>query len=278
MVRHFFPWWSEPSYVGPHVPPAHWTEDERGLAEREGLGPRQIGFRRQIKAQFQGIAMQEYAEDAETCFLASGECMFDVAALNHRLKSPRPPVQRQEHGHLWVWLAPVQGRKYVMGVDPAQGGSDGDFTVLQVLDLQTGIQCAEWQDRRPLREAAEVVARTAQRYNNAVLAVERNNHGSGLLAHLEGRGLELYEHNGIPGWPTTSLTRPAMIELVGMALEGADETIHSERLLRECRTFIRQKNGKAGAAAGCHDDCVMAMAVALSARAEIQQAGGRKKY
>jgi hypothetical protein len=65
-----------------------------------------------------------------------------------------------------------------------------------------------------------------------------------------------------------------MVERVGMAL--MDPVFHSERLLRECRTFIRLRNGKTAAAAGCHDDCVMAMAVALSVREQVLQSTGKR--
>jgi hypothetical protein len=48
---------------------------------------------------------------------------------------------------------------------------------------------------------------------------------------------------------------------------------NSKRLLEECRTFVRQQNGKAAAAGNNHDDCVIAMAIALSVRAELQEMG-----
>ena len=32
----------------------------------------------------------------------------------------------------------------------------------------------------------------------------------------------------------------------------------------ECRIFVRHRNGKVAASAGAHDDCVMAMAMALA--------------
>jgi hypothetical protein len=274
MVRHFFPWWWESAYVGPAVLPERQTDEEKALVAREGLSVRQIGFRRQLQAQFRGMAAQEFAEDAESCFLASGDCVFDIAAIEQLLRAAQPPLSKGENGALWAWFKPCAERRYVVGVDPAGGGSDGDFSALQVVDIDTGLQCAEWQAHMPVRETAQAVRRVAVQYNGALIAVERNNHGSGLLAHLEGGGLRVYEQNGIPGWPTTSWTRPAMVERVGMAL--MEPVFHSERLLRECRTFIRQQNGKAAAAAGCHDDCVMAMAVALSVREQVLQSTGKR--
>jgi len=80
----------------------------------------------------------------------------------------------------------------------------------------------------------------------------------------------------VAGWPTTAHTRPAMLARVGAALEDAGELFQSRRLLGECKTMVRQRNGKAAAAAGCHDDCVMAMAVALSVRAELLPAGKKR--
>ena len=43
----------------------------------------------------------------------------------------------------------------------------------------------------------------------------------------------------------------------------------SRRLLKECRTFIRRENGTPGAAQGTHDDCIIAMAIALAVREEV---------
>ncbi len=277
MVRHFFPWWWEASYVGAAIDSSEWTEEEQRLGRRENLSPEQIGFRRQLRSQFRGMAVQEFAEDAESCFLASGDCVFDVAALDARLRGLAAPAEQHEGGKLWVWYRAQRGRKYVIGVDPAGGGGEGDYSAVQVVDMATGLQCAEWQARAPVRETAQLVRRVAAEYDGAIIAVERNNHGSGLLAHLEGSGLSIYEHNGVAGWPTTSWTRPAMIERLGMALAEEPEIFQSERLLRECRSFVRQKNGKAAAAAGCHDDCVMAMAVALSVRAERKESATGKR-
>jgi hypothetical protein len=262
---------------------AEQTEEERELAERQGLTPEQIGFRRQQRSQFRGMARQEYAEDAATCFLGSGDCIFDLALLESRLQAALEPVERGEGGRMWVWFPPQSGRRYVVGVDPAGGGAGGDFCALQVLDVDTGLQCAEWQARAPVREAAAVVVRVARRFNGAMIAVERNNHGSGLLACLEFQepdssgvaGFEVYTQDKQAGWPTTAHSRPEMLERVGAAVEAAGGSIQSSRLLAECKTMVRQRNGKAAAAAGCHDDCVMAMAVALSVRAELL--GPKKK-
>jgi len=47
------------------------------------------------------------------------------------------------------------------------------------------------------------------------------------------------------------------------------ERFQSRKLLAECRSFVRLANGSSGARPGTHDDRVMAMAIALGARAEL---------
>jgi len=69
-----------------------------------------------------------------------------------------------------------------MGVDPAGGGSDGDFACAQVIERASGMQCAELQGHFPPSELAARVALIARDYNQALVAVERNNHGHAVLS------------------------------------------------------------------------------------------------
>ena len=52
---------------------------------RFALDAEQIAWRRRNRAQMRGMAAQEYAEDAVTCFRASGECVFEVEAIEQAL-------------------------------------------------------------------------------------------------------------------------------------------------------------------------------------------------
>jgi hypothetical protein len=104
-------------------------------------------------------------------------------------------------------------------------------------------------------------------YNTALLAVERNNHGYGVLACL--RTLEyprVFVQKGQDGWLTSAISRPAMIENLAAVLVEEPGRFRSPRLLNECRTFVRYADGSTGAAAGTHDDCVMALAIAWAVR------------
>ncbi len=270
-VRHFFPWWMEERYRSKAVDRASLTDEEHGQMERHGLTLRQIAYRRRIRADFRGLTAQEYAEDEESCFLASGESVFELAAVEARLKSAPEPVERRKNGELEVWLPPVKGKEYVVAVDPAGGGTSGDYSAAQVLEMETGLQCAEFAGHVGGLELARFVTGLAAEYNGAWLVVERNNHGSGVLALAETacKYERIYQQGGQAGWLTTSSSRPGAISRLGAALVEEPACFQSRRLLGECRSFVRQPNGSSGAQAGTHDDCVMAMAIGLASRAEL---------
>jgi hypothetical protein len=115
-------------------------------------------------------------------------------------------------------------------------------------------------------------------YGGALLAVERNNHGYGVIAHLQNMEYgNVFEQGKQVGWLTTAATRPAMIENMLAVFTAEPKLFHSPRLLEECRTFVRRADGNAAAADGAHDDCIMAMAIALAVRREDAGRGARRR-
>ncbi len=279
-VRHFFPWWFEKGYRTKAVDEVSLTDEERELMARAGLDLEQIGFRRGLKRDFRGIAQQEYAEDAESCFLVSGEPVFELEKIEARLGAlmgtPHcSTIETRLNGALEIWLPPLMGKKYLVAVDPAGGGAEGDYSAAEVLELETGLQCAELRMHLGGLELAEVVTKLAREYNEAWLVVERNNHGSGLLAYVESvcRYEKVFMQGGQAGWLTTSVSRPAVLSRFGAALVEEPQCFQSRRLLSECRTFARNAEGRAEARVGTHDDLVMAMAIGLAARAALLEAG-----
>jgi hypothetical protein len=140
------------------------------------------------------------------------------------------------------------------------------------------MQCAELHGHFPPYELARRVAELGERYEDALLAVERNNHGYAVLVHLVHLGCaNLFEQGDKLGWLTSASTRPAMVENMAAVLVESQESFHSLRLLQECRTFVRRLDGSAAAAEGAHDDCVMAMAIALAVRKEDAGRDAKRK-
>jgi len=279
-VQHFLPWWLEKGYRRNGLAPWNPTPEEEELKRRYGLDDEQLAYRREIRANCRGKAAQEYAENAEECFLLSGDCVFEVDKVSERLKECEMPGQKtnavmtRDSGREQIWLPPQRGHEYIIGVDPAGGGSKGDYTCAQVIDKTSGMQCAELMGRFTTRETADRVAELGREYGNALVVVERNNHGHAVHESLRDRYENLYENRvSSEGWLTTSSNRPRIIQSLGELLSDEPALFRSARLLRECRTFLRKEDGSSGAANGAHDDAVMAMAIAQFVR---KQTAGRR--
>jgi hypothetical protein len=258
-VRHFFPWWWEASYVrnGDGI---EFTAEERELADKHGLTAQQIAFRREIKSNFRNLAVQEFAEDAESCFLASGDCVFEVEKIDARLAILQD--WRTWPGEYMEFLPAQSGKSYIIGVDSAGGGRDGDYCCAEVVESENGAQCAELHGRWTPYEFVPRLTALAENYNHAVLAVETPGPGGEVLANLRNVG-----YNNVYEIRNTNASRPEMIATLAATFSDRPERFQSVRLLREMRSFVRQKRWDGEAASGAYDDCVMAMAVALHDRA-----------
>jgi len=83
--------------------------------------------------------------------------------------------------------------------------------------------------------------------------------------------------DGQVGLLTSSWSKPQMLARLSEALRAASHLFFSRRLLAECRSFVRMANGGLGARNGAHDDRVMALALALEARAQMLGGRGRDR-
>src|SRR5580692_9265404 len=143
-TRHFFPWWFDAAYtleVGASFAPL--TEEEAELVAAQGLTIGQIAWRRKQWASLRGMAVQEFAEDAVSCFRASGACEFDLVAVERAMQTAGEPSNTRDNERLKIWMPARPGREYVIGADPAGGGIEGDYSCAEVIDRDLGMQCAE---------------------------------------------------------------------------------------------------------------------------------------
>ena len=141
-----------------------------------------------------------------------------------------------------------------------------------------GMQCAELHGHFPPYELARRVVELGQRFEHALMAVERNNHGYAVLAHLEYLGYEnFFDERWAVGMADIGGYSSGDDREYGGGAGAEPELFHSPRLLEECRTFVRRADGNTAAADGAHDDCVMAMAIALAVRREDAGRGVKKR-
>jgi len=270
LIRHFLPWWLEPAYVDKPVDELSLNEIERALVAQHGLTLEKIGYRRKLERDYGKLRSQEFADDAESCFRATGDCFFEIQAIDRRMMETPDPHERRRNGGLLCWSEPQKTSNYIVAADTAGGGSRGDFAAVQVIDLQTGIQAAELQQRLRPNELAEVAMELAHEYNDALIVVERNNHGGTALECMKGivPDHRIYKQKGERGWDTNAYSKEKMLNKLNVLLSREPERFMSQRFLGECRTFVNLEDNKIGAAGGAHDDLVMAMAIAQAVRVE----------
>ena len=285
---HFFRWWQESSYAIAGDPLPDLSAEEQALKEQNQLSDNQIRWRREKIKSLGDDFWQEYPESDITCFLSSGRCVFDVGALKRALEriageeAPQRPAMigsaALAPAELRIYKPPVKGRQYVVGGDVGEGLAGGDASCGEVLDRTSGEQVAELHGRIAPEIFGHQVAALARWYNYALLGVERNNHGHSTLNTLRNtvHYNRLYKHRDYDqanqptttlGWPTTSKTRPILINEFRAAVASGDCLIHSKELIDECFTFVvLNANGDTGAQEGSHDDRVFAAAIAWQIR------------
>lgn len=194
-----------------------------------------------------------------------------------------------EHGALRVWKMPERGRFYAVGADcaqgldvgPGDGQSDPDYSAGQVLDRDTGEQVAVLRARMMPGETGRYMARVCQWYNMAQCCGERNPGGGGvsMLEAMLNAGYPsglLYHRSVTPdqdpkvrgdriGWDTSGVSRPLLIGYLDEAIRQASITLRDPVTVQELLTFVIGPTGKAEAQRGCHDDLVIALALAIVA-------------
>lgn len=85
---------------------------------------------------------------------------------------------------LRVYVLPVRGRRYIIGNDPAEGNPTSHDSAIQVMDLESGEQCAVLAGKLEPRSAAYAIDLLGIFYNRAQVMVLRNNHGHAVINEL----------------------------------------------------------------------------------------------
>lgn len=268
------------------------TSDEEEIQKTYNLRLEQMYWRRfTISNECRGdvnIFNQEHPSKPMDAFLGTGDPIFDNNYLDEQIKvCPQPRVRYEcagsikqwnysETGRLRVWEEPHPMKRYIIGADVAEGIKGGDFSVAMVIDHLTGEQVAEWHGRCAPDEFAFILMALGERYNMALLAIERNNHGLTTVTWVVNdryRNVfveQIPEPPGPPrpryGWLTDSKTRPMMLDNLIKITREKQHGIKSPELLEEMMSFKRQDSGKMEADTNRHDDRVMAYSIAQYVR------------
>ena len=187
----------------------------------------------------------------------------------------------------WIYEMPIKDHSYVIGVDVA-GGTGKDYSTIQIIDAVTLIQVAEFQGKITSDKFADIILPVAKMYNDAFVAIEVNNMGITTAYYLhktlgyknvyKSKSIEelwagpresrfkVEVGDEIPGFRTTSMTRPFLMSTLITYMREKQVKINSPRLLNEFDTFVIKADGRAEHERGGNDDLIFAFAIALFIR------------
>jgi hypothetical protein len=162
---------------------------------------------------------------------------------------------------LVVYAAPVEGKTYAIGADPAEGNPTSDESTLVVLDRDNGEEVATLAGKfQPSTLAAHIDA-VGRWFNNAQVLVERNNHGHAVLLWLRDHSClwQLPGHDRQVGWLSNSKGKALLYDTVADVFRNRETILHSYDTFMQLASI---EGSSLRAPEGEHDDRAMAYALA----------------
>lgn len=259
--------------------------DENGINDLED-DPVRPGYKISswFKKETAGMDKREVAQELECNFNASGDNFITSEQMQWiQDNTILPPVSFENWDRkLHVWTPPQPVIQYMITADVARGDGN-DYSGAHIFDIGTLTQHAEYYAKVPPDQFAELLVRTGNDYNGALLVVENNSVGLACLEHIKLAEYEniYFSRKGdfkpgqsfnaalplpsmteyVPGFTTSVRTRPLMLQKFEEYIRTRNITIRSNRMLEELRKFI-WNNGKPEAMKGYNDDLVISMALA----------------
>lgn len=189
----FFPWWEcdVDNYRLPLMEPDELGAlegDEAELVQLHGLTLEQLKWRRlKMREMGRGTFLQEYAEDAETCWAAAGGMVYDAEVLKYLMARAPTPIDTDWGGALEVYGQHF-GEPVIIGADTAEGvGQDRSTFVARTYPERRLLATFADPGIEP-EEFAGMLNTWGRRYaageQPAYLVVEKNLHGITVLRKL----------------------------------------------------------------------------------------------
>lgn len=241
--------------------------------------------------------MQEYPSTWREAFQGSGRMVFRPSELDEMEKNCRPAIATVEfyednggkvkyrhvnrRSNCWsVWRWPERNHSYVGFADVAEGilsdqnnpKSEPDRSVAGFMDRNRHDVPVVYYGRPDTIEFGDQFILACKYYNYAWASPEMNSIGMSILDAFkradypyiyarEKKEEEVQREDSKKyGWKTTPLTRKPMIADLQLVVTDNGLVIYDSRIIGEMRVFVWNKQGKAVAEVGEHDDCVIMLA------------------
>ena len=242
--------------------------------ENEGYKPYSSWF--EAMAKKLKFDKRKISQELECNFLGSGDSVIPAETMK-KIKEThiKEPENKFMGGAIWQWKEPVEGHRYIMGVDVSRGDSE-DFSTISIIDFDAREQVLEYIGKVPPDVLAEIAFKWATMYNSFIVTDITGGMGVSTSRKLQELGYKNLYIDGVnPAdkwkWDPKSQDKIPGINfnskriLIIQAFEEAlrfDFALRSQRLFNELNTFV-YVNGRPDHQKGQHDDLIMAFAMAV---------------
>lgn len=219
---------------------------------------------------------RKIAQELECDFLGSGDGVIPNS-IREKIRKDciREPIEKYMQGAFWLWKEPVEGHRYIMGVDVSRGDS-ADASSICVIDFDEGEQVAEYVGKIPPDDLAGVVYKWGTLYRSFVVIDITGGMGIATSRKLQEMGYKDLYVDGLNSMNIWDYNKKAQDKIPGINFNNKRTQIvsafeeqlrhgfgvRSSRLLNELNTFV-YVNGRPDHMKGAHDDAIMAMAIAM---------------
>ena len=222
---------------------------------------------------------RKISQELECDFLGSGDGVIPGFVQENISKNMiRVPIEKYMQATLWQWKEPVEGHRYIMGVDVSRGDSE-DFSAINIIDFDDREQVLEYVGKIPPDDLAQIAYKWGIIYGNAFIVIDITG-GMGVATsrklqelnykniYIDGINTQnIWEYNAkalekIPGLNFNNKRTQIVAAFEEQLRKGF--AVRSSRLLNELNTFVYM-NGRPDHMKGSHDDAIMSMSMALYA-------------
>lgn len=222
---------------------------------------------------------RKIAQELECDFLGSGDNVISSDIIDRIVKRMvKPPIEKYMNGLVWQWKEPIEGHKYIMGVDVSRGDSE-DYSSINIIDFDEREQVLEYIGKMPPDDLAGVAYKWGRYYNTFIIVDITGGMGVATSRKLiELNYSDLY-YDGINTKDIWKYDNKIDTKIPGISFNNKRTQIvatfeeqlrhgfiiRSHRLVNEMNTFVYMKNGRPDHMKGTHDDSIMSIAMAMYA-------------
>jgi len=224
------------------------------------------------------MSQRQIAQELECNFNVSGETVIHADDLSYYLNNVNEPKYRTGFDrNYWIWEEYKDESSYLIAADIARGDGQ-DNSAFHVFKLDTLEIVAEYIGKPNPDDFSDILFDAGKEYGTCMIVAENNNIGFAVLNKLKDKEYNNIYHstktshdyvdpiqaqwmsNIVPGFTTSSKTRPLVIAKMEEFMRNKLVKINSNRLLSEMKTFIWH-HGRAQAMRSYNDDLIMSFAI-----------------